>query len=43
LPQEAIDSLFARYQNVYGQADDDRFDASDDATDQTHEEGTNHG
>ncbi len=24
IPQEAIDSLFARYQNVYGQSEDDR-------------------
>ena len=24
IPQEAIDSLFARYQNVYGQNEDDR-------------------
>jgi L-ribulose-5-phosphate 4-epimerase len=24
IPQEAIDSLFDRYQNVYGQAADDR-------------------
>jgi len=27
LPQEAIDSLYARYQNVYGQAADTRRDA----------------
>ncbi|WP_084104656.1 L-ribulose-5-phosphate 4-epimerase [Demequina sp. NBRC 110056] len=26
IPQEAIDSLYARYQNVYGQASDDRRD-----------------
>ena len=24
IPQEAIDSLYARYQNVYGQSGDDR-------------------
>ncbi|MGO3153162.1 MAG: L-ribulose-5-phosphate 4-epimerase [Galactobacter sp.] len=39
LPQEAIDKLFARYQNVYGQSDDDRF--ADTAS--TSQEDTNHG
>ncbi|MGO1319646.1 MAG: L-ribulose-5-phosphate 4-epimerase [Galactobacter sp.] len=37
LPQESIDQLFARYQNVYGQSDDDRF------TDSASQEDTNHG
>ncbi len=31
IPQEAIDSLFDRYQNVYGQSDDARF-AADSTT-----------
>ncbi len=32
IPQEAIDSLFDRYQNVYGQAADARFDPADTRT-----------
>jgi L-ribulose-5-phosphate 4-epimerase len=44
LPQESVDQLFARYQNVYGQADDDRFADSSDPTDVSlDQEGNNHG
>jgi L-ribulose-5-phosphate 4-epimerase len=32
LPQEAIDRLYDRYQNVYGQADDDRRGRPDTTT-----------